>query len=450
MGIIAKIAFRNILKDKRRSIVLGFVIFISFYVLMNSNAFMNGVERQVLKGYKNLQTADVVVIWENHKKIKPTDPERFVSITKTVSFDVAKNAENKKALDRLAVFLKANRSCIQYFFPTIRRPVQVFANEKIDTLILYSLSSDNSRLIRDTRTLDLIKGELLSNHPYGICISKEKAEKFGLDIGAIMTVETVTSYGTRNSLDFIVQGIYANRAGYDNYYGFISESAACEVFDFDPEYFDIGRIFLTDDAHAGKVSEELDAFLGGETAVLRAESYQEASTFYTRNPKSNKAFFTMFLIFLILTIGLGIHASIRMNLFKRMKEFGTIRAIGYSRVQCYALVFYEILFLSLLSFAAALVITGVMVAILNHTGIYLGSGPQTYAFGSEYVYPEMKWIDILFAFIVVILLSLLSTVKSGLSLAFQKITDTLSHRWAPVSLTKQLFKARHRCEDPGA
>lgn len=102
--ILAKIAIKNVMANKKRSFLLGFVIFLSTLVLLLSNGAMNGVEKQVTKGYRYLQAADVIVIWDNLKKIGNEDTARLLFLTNT-SFNPTLDDDNQKALTQLNNFL---------------------------------------------------------------------------------------------------------------------------------------------------------------------------------------------------------------------------------------------------------------------------------------------------------------------------------------------------------
>ena len=45
--------------------------------------------------------------------------------------------------------------------------------------------------------------------------------------------------------------------------------------------------------------------------------------------------FNVFIFFLLGMIAIGLRATVRMNLFEHMREFSTLRAVGYSRFQCF-------------------------------------------------------------------------------------------------------------------
>jgi ABC-type lipoprotein release transport system permease subunit len=247
-------------------------------------------------------------------------------------------------------------------------------------------------------------------------------------------------------MDFVIKGIWENGAPWDNNGLYISEQYARELLDFDPEYFDIAGIHLNNPDESIVFAEKLDKYLTDESSVLRSEHAAQASAFYSNQAGIQKNFFTFFVIFLLFVIALGIRATVRMNLFERMKEFGTIRAIGFNRFQCLLIIFLEIFFLSLIALGLALLSSIIVILVFNQTGIYIGNGPMSYSIGGDRFYLVIKFGDIIFAVMAMIVLSLLAPFKPGLKLCYQNISDILIKKqkrtFLSVLLIKRIFKKR--------
>lgn len=441
MNIIAKIAFRNVLKNKKRSILIGFAIFISSVILLVSNAGVNGVISQVSKAYINIQSGHVGVMWEDQYNISSIDTSKFINPKETYSYDIDKDAENKEVIKRLNVFLDENSDKIKAFYPTVRRNAEYSIKDIRDTIIIYGISSDESKFLLDTNTIGIEKGKMLPDTNDGVCISEEKAEKADLEIGDKIEVTAITQDGTKNTMEFEIKGIYSNGAEYNNWYGFVSKDAARELFKMDSDYFDVGRIYLESKENAQEFAERLDEYLVAESPVLRAASYIDASMFYSTMPKILKNMYTVFIFFLLSIIAVGLHSVVRMSLFERMKEFGTIRSIGYTRKQSFAMIFFEVFILATIAFSIALVLVGTASAILSQTGIYIGSGSITNALGGEYLYPRLKVLDVVLGILIIVVFSLMSTVTPGLKLCYQKIPNIMAKRQEKISLLKCLFRS---------
>jgi ABC-type lipoprotein release transport system permease subunit len=401
---------------------------------------MNGIEKQVLRGYITLQAGDVAVIWDSLKEVSPLDPGKFLYDFSFSVDDEEQEAENQRAMAKLRDYLAAKGKEIKAAFPTVRRYGQLVSREKIDVAFkAYGLTRESRDFLLQSGAIQPVAGQL-PVEGYQVCISKTKADEHQLQVGDWVTIEATTPYGGKNAMDFQIGGIYANAAGYENWYGFMPETAFRLLFAYDPDYFDLVRIYLTDRQKAPHFAQDLDAYLTTETSVLRAESYAEASPFFTNNSRLFKAMFNVFILFLLGIIAIGLRATFRMNLFERMKEFGALRAIGYSRSHCFGIIFCEIFLLALITLGVALLCAGPVVYSLGQSGIYVGSGIACWAVGGERFYPFMRLTDLLFTTIIIFLFSLSASLQPALSLCYQKITDLLAKRQRRLFLPAALWR----------
>jgi ABC-type antimicrobial peptide transport system permease subunit len=157
-----------------------------------------------------------------------------------------------------------------------------------------------------------------------------------------------------------------------------------------------------------------------------------------------RSIFFLFMVFLLIIIAMGLRSTVRLGLFERMREFGTIRVVGYGRGQSFALIFLEFFFLALIAMAGAFILTGILVAIIGRTGVHIGSGPQTYFFGGESFYPEIRIGDLIDGFLVILLFSLVSTLSPGLKISFQKIPDLLARKPRSISWWRAMLRSPRR------
>jgi ABC-type lipoprotein release transport system permease subunit len=310
------------------------------------------------------------------------------------------------------------------------------------SMMLYGLSPEELRHLEKEKALALIDGGPLFDSEYGAYVSADTADKNGIWVGDYITLDAATAAGLMNTMDFQIQGVYANGAPWDNIAVYVREQDARALMEWDPALFSSARIYLKDPGKRAELARELDGYLREAGGVLRAEPSDVSLRFWSALAGLLKGIFTFFVVFLLLVIALGIRSTIRMNLFQRIQEFGTLRAIGFTRPQAFLVIFTEIFTISLLALASAAGFSTLLVAILSRTGIYLGSGAAAYALGSEYVYPALTALDLVTALAIVTGFSLLSPLRPGLKLCYQKIIDMLARRQRRVSVFGSLIRRR--------
>lgn len=438
MGIFFKIAFRNILKNKKRMLLIGLTLTLSCTLLLFSFSIGNGIKQQIVDKYRSFQSGDVTVVWSNVKKIDVSDPSRlFFS-----NFDIKRDTENKAAIKRFDEFMKQNAGEVDKCFRTVRGDGTMDTGSYAAFSTILGVSQQELSFLAEKKIFELAEGSTPFGRQYGICISDDAALKYNISIGDWVTLDCSTEHGYVNSGDYQVTGLYKSTSDYDNIYVYMAREDALELLDQEPGYFQGARIFLKDPGGADAFAGRLDASLTGGGDVLRAESMSVSAGFYTMIAGFLKSLFAFFVIFLMFIIAIGIRSVVRMNLFERMKEFGTLRAIGFNRPQNFLVVFLEILILSLVFFGVAFVLNLAAIFALGGTGIYIGKGAIAYALGGVSVHPVFIMSDTLTAMAIIVIFSIFAPLKPGLRLCWQRITDLLAQDQKPGSALLTMFRGK--------
>jgi putative ABC transport system permease protein len=301
-------------------------------------------------------------------------------------------------------------------------------SEDIIDVNVYGLSADEWQFLEPRKTVTLEQGAFQATPDSSVIVSRLIADAGHLGVGDWITLEVTTAYGVKNSLDYRISGIYRNGVPWNNDYIYMSAPDARLLYDFDPEDFDSMRIYLKDPNTRGAFTRDLNAAIGPARGVLQALEGPEGSSFFIRQADFFKNIFTFFVIFLIAIIGFGIRATVRMNLFERMSEFGTLRAIGYNRTRIFFIIFCEIFLLALFALTCAFISATALLLPIVRTGIHIRSESASYLFGGEYLYPIFKLKDVLLALAIILVLSLMAPFKPAMKLSWQKISDILLKR----------------------
>ena len=137
--------------------------------------------------------------------------------------------------------------------------------------------------------------------------------------------------------------------------------------------------------------------------------------------------FAAFIVFVLLIIALGMQSSVKMSLYQRMKEIGSMRAIGFGKAQVYVMIFTETFFLTVAAFVPAVLVSFGFVLAFHDHGVFVGPAASA-VFGGEYFYPEVRPLQILLVLVMMLGFSLLSTIGPGLTMVNQTIVDMMARR----------------------
>ncbi|HEX3045954.1 MAG TPA: ABC transporter permease, partial [Bacillota bacterium] len=307
MLILLKIAFRNIIQNRKRSLLIGLTLVISCGLLLFSFAIGNGVSRQIITKYRDFQSGDVAVVWKNVKKFDRSDPSRLLFS----DFDIKQDLENQATLQRLDRFLIENQREIAACYKPVREDGMLDTGRYAAFSTIYGTTAAELDYLQTARLFKLMEGQT----PFSpgirdaICISDATARKNEIRLGDCVTLDCTTSHGLINSLEYQVTGIYKSSSDFDGVYVYMTRENAMELLDQEPQYFQSARIYLKKPAKAEEFAAKLDQYLLKQNDLLRAESLTYSAQFYSNIAGFLKSLFSFFVIFLLVMIAIGIRAA---------------------------------------------------------------------------------------------------------------------------------------------
>lgn len=426
MKILFKIAFRNVLQHKKQSILVGLTLILAIMMISMISVAINGMEQQVYTNYIKIQSGHVIGIWEDVKNMSNMSPERLLYLINKQLREEDKHM-NKKAARYFKEFVASRSYEVETAFYQVRQLMEIESEScKYNNCTIFSLSEAHAKWMLENESVPMEEGVLYSED--GVSISRESADRLAVKIGDEVDLQVKDVNGEEKHIKRKITGIFANKAQYENYYVFMPEEVAYELVGYDKELFDMARVYLKDIDNAKAFADALDAKLLEIGETLRAEDYKEASIFFTQFYGILKAFYKIFFGFILCVIAVGLSATIHMNLLTRREEFGTLRAIGYSKGRCYAIIFLELFILAVIGAGIAIGATVGFTAIFGKSGIYVGGGAVTYMLGGESFIPVIMWSDVWFCVGTIVIFALVATVLPSKKLLGQGLTDLLAKR----------------------
>ena len=426
MKILFKIAFRNVLQHKKQSILVGLTLVLAIMMISMISVAINGMEQQVYANYIKIQSGHVIGIWEDVKNMSTMSPERLLYLSNKQLREEDKHM-NKKAARGFKEFVASRSNQVEAVFYQVRQLMEIqSATCKNNNCTIFSLSEAHAKWMLENESVPMEEGVLYSEE--GVSISRESADRLAVKIGDEVDLQVKDVNGEEKHIKRKITGIFANKAQYENYYVFMPQELAYELVGYDKELFDMARIYLKDITQSKAFADELDNRLLEIGDSLRAEDYREASIFFTQFYGILKAFYKIFFGFILCVIAVGLSATIHMNLLTRREEFGTLRAIGYSKLRCYGVIFLELFILAAIGAAMALAFTIGFTTAFGKTGIYVGGGAVTYMLGGESFIPVIMWSDIGFCVGAIGVFALVATIIPSRKLLGQGLTDLLAKR----------------------
>lgn len=356
--MLIKMAFRNIRRHWIRtlfgimSIMLGVSLLILFSGLLDgSNIGM--IESMVKTNYGDLRlyTKD----YYNEKEKFPLD-NLFSN-----AGALRKDLENVSGVDAV----------------TPRLEFTSFLSDGVSQIPLIGVGIDP---VLDNKVFNLekyiIRGHYLHPEELGIIISESISEAFGVDVGSYLTVMARTKYESISADDYLVVGIFNTyNPDVDEVNFFMDLEEAQYFLELEDEVsVPIVKLIQRRDA------PQIAAFLENNNTNIQTRTWLEMTRAIREIIKVKSAVSSLFGLLLLVMAAFGIMNTMLMAYFERLKEMGTMSALGMTHKQIYRLFMLE----------------GVIIGLAGMSlGLAIGGGFNYYLF--RVGFPLEKMVEVKFA-----------------------------------------------------
>jgi putative ABC transport system permease protein len=364
-----RLAARNLLRQKRRSILLGSAIAFGVLFITLINGFTGSFVKNVGENFSHLLAGHIFV---DGVEKSSTGKEQFL------------------IRDDSALMDAVGASGIEYLFLTKRSEIRgtlIFEGNGINQTIIGANwgveSYFKDRIILEEGSFDQMKAQR-----QGIIISSKIAKRMQVQLGDRIIVKMQTYTGQQTAGDFTVAAISIDTGLFGSIACYANIDYVNELLNLGPgEYLTLG-IYLPDlvdtdpatDALLPELEQRINLFsretTGDENpfmAILQQQEKEEWEGVRYRLSTINDVLSEVeeivrvlniaglvILLVLFAIIMVGVTNTFRIVLFERIQEIGTMRAVGMQRSEVRNLFLLEALFLGLAGIAAGYVLSGVV------------------------------------------------------------------------------------------
>ncbi len=277
-----------------------------------------------------------------------------------------------------------------------------------------------------TLSTNIVEGRGLdASDPEGVILGKGLLDSLGLKVGDTFTLITTREAGAIDGSQYKVRGVFQTvMKDFDDRGLKMNIAAAQKILGFSDEVHSL-LVVLNDTKNTTSSIERIGHMLQHEGLKAELISWEQQGLMY-RNAKLlfDKIEKTVNIIIAIVFF-FSIANTINMAIFERMREFGTMMAIGNNRSIVFSVIFLEALFLGLLGAALGALIGCGLAGVISSFGIVLPPLPNSTIPYTAAILVDGSMVGRTF------LLALLSTVFASILPAWRashlKIVDALGY-----------------------
>lgn len=388
---ILKMAAKNILRNKRRTILIELMLVVGIVVILFTAAFLQSMSRNWRDAIVNADLGHFQIMQEGYR-------ERRLSFALDYAI---------QDVDRLVAEVSSDPEVIGV---TKRISVGGLISTGKDTAPFFArgfdINSAGATLPRIYSTL--IEGEPLSDSVKGGAIVAEGLAKLlNAKIGDRLMLATYDKYKAMNAIEITIQGITKIPEDIsNNSWVFIDYQTAKSLVSFDNEATEI-VVRTSDFAQLEKTMNRIQASYVKKYNLEFSKWSDLASSF---NQVEKMFTFSSMVVsgIIYVVVLIGLTNTILMSVFERTSEIGTLMAIGSSRLRITTMFIAEGMWLGIVGGLTGIFIHYGIISWLSKTGISVPPPP-----GSSQgftLYPLLNWNDVISVCCTIILVAIVAAI----------------------------------------
>jgi putative ABC transport system permease protein len=422
MSTLIKLAFRNIFRSKRRTLITFSAVSIGLALLVITISLMNGVDKQSISNIIDCQTSHIKIFKKGYfdkRDELPMDltikePDHIRSLLKNIPGIV--ETESRILFGAGVIKGMDELPCLGVAIDTDLDP-ELF-------------------VIKDS----LIEGEWLAADDANMLVGKNLAKDIGLSVGDLVTLRVITSADkenfTWNALDLEVKGIFdTDNPTVDSGRVLIPLKQASEGLSMEGEVTEIVvRLKSDDDGVVLAARKKIKDALRAQGQDLEVYTWKDLAGTFLAISKMKTRSSGMIIFIMLIIASMGIVNTMLMAVMERTREIGMLSALGMKKGEIMKLFILEGGFLGLFGSLLGCILGGLAGWYLEVYGWSMAAFGETMQKMSSSIYPveDIFYADLTLDVLVMTLIfgtsiSIIASFYPARKAAMLNPTDALKH-----------------------
>ncbi|MGM7681884.1 ABC transporter permease [Cytobacillus sp. Hm23] len=381
---LLSLSFKNVLHNKSQSITLGIFIFVICFIMGVANSFFTSIEENMQNAINDVFSGDILVRSAENK-------EGYELFTMKGQWGISGHLTEKE-LNSIEALLKNNESVIEVSERVRQNVYFIHDNYRVSSMALGVKPG-----VREfQQTLTLLEGNYITDESSnGVILTEAHAERLHVNIGDEIKAVAQLKNNEWIEKQVVVHGIgnLELLSSFQFPISYMSLSMAKDLKGYNGEVTDVA-IYLSSKKASSSVKEALTQFLEENSfSNITISEYRELSGYVIETISIYSSMFDAFIIILFMIVGTLIVNLVVMMGIERRNEIGTLKAIGFSRIQNVVIFQGEIFIITVFSLALGTLASSMVILLFSKIGITSGP-PISYLIGSVY-YPNFDVTQLL-------------------------------------------------------
>ncbi len=386
--MLLKIAWRNIWRNTRRSIIVLSSVVVGVIAIIFMDALTNGFVRQMLFNQIEINVGHIQI------------HESGFRDNKNIKNYIHNNAKVESALNSTAGVQHSSQRVISFGL--------LSSASNSSGVYIYGVHPEDEKKVSIVDE-SIKKGEYLSGGEREVIIGDKLAEKLSVDIGDKVVGMANRIDGSIGSDVFRVKGIFTtSNSEFDGSYIYTNIKSIQNMLDLGDKVYEYA-IVVDNYKNAPEIADEIRSKLSSDYEVL---SYRDILPLLILQVDLTKE--SMWVVNLIIGLALifGIINTMLMTVYERIREFGVLMSIGMKNGRIFLMITLEAFIIGIIGTILGMVIGSLIVYPLSITGIDLSifaEGLTSLGTGSI-IYPSFNLSGIITTLIMIPFITVLGAI----------------------------------------
>ncbi|MEW6606391.1 MAG: FtsX-like permease family protein [bacterium] len=398
-----KIAVRNVLRNKRRSIITGIAIGFGMLIMIFALSHAEGQHKAMIGAVVKNGIGHIQI----HKKGYVSALDQYKD-TLELAFDPSKIEGITAEEDHIKLI-------------TTRVNFIGLASNGYETAPVIGTGVEPDKEFQISSNISIIKGRKLSKKDDGgVIINKKVANALNLEVGDLITILVQTVDGGLNGSDLIVVGIFDLTSQFIRTPNLYMNLKSAQSLVYLEGKVSETIIVVDDYNNAELISQSLNSKL--KNAEFEVHTWKYLGRNLLDIAAKMKMGMRVWTSLIMIVACIGILNTMIMAVFERIREIGVLMTMGARRSEIIRLFLIEAVVLGGIGSVIGSSLGILLVTILGHTGL-----PPMFEFlpSGELTYPVLKVSDTLISILVAIIISAISGIYPAVMASRLKPIESL-------------------------
>ena len=411
MGVFLRLAWRNLWRHRRRTIISASAIAFGLVCIIFFHAFITGFNESYIE--------NAVRVFMGHIQIHHQ------------GFHESMNIDDYIADPQAVIKIVSQTPHLQAYTTRIKGYGLTAIRDKSSGVLILGIVPEEEAQATFIEEC-MVEGKYLSADSIGtIIIGKVLADNLQVKVGDSLIIITNALDRTTGRGRYTVRGIFrTNYSELDRGAVFMNIADAQALFAYDDKVSEIA-LLVDDSQNVPQAKRFLIEQLGQERLTqLEVLDWTEIAPQMQQMVEFMEIFLEILLVIIILATFFGIFNTMLMSILGRMREFGIMKAMGTRPSQIFRLIIYESSLLGLIALAVGAGLGYLVTVLANINGLdlaFFAEGFEAFGAITTIVYAKLTLNGFIFALVVVITTTVLVAIYPAIKAARIKPLEAIRY-----------------------